>query len=271
MQNPFIGIVGAGNMGLALAAGLADVHGHALLLCDRQADKRAAAAERGLRTTADIGALTGAAIIILAVKPPQMAASCQALGQTLGAHRPLIVSVAAGIRLANLDHWLGHGLAVVRAMPNTPALINAGATVLCANPRVDADGRALAETVLRAVSRVWWLADEALMDAVTAVSGSGPAYVFLLIEALAAAATGCGLPPSLARDLVNETVLGAARMAAQGAEEVTTLRRRVTSPGGTTERAVQSLLDHGFMAMFETAIAVAVARADELGQEQGMS
>lgn len=270
MQNPFIGIVGAGNMGLALAMGLAATHGGSLCLCDRQADRRAAAAEHGLRTTADPAALAAADVIILAVKPQQMAASCAALGQALTTGRPLIISVAAGVRLASLDHWLGHQLAIVRAMPNTPALINAGATVLCANTRVDDTGRALAEDILRAVSRIWWVADEALMDAVTAVSGSGPAYVFLFMEALTAAAVRCGLPATLASDLVGETVLGAARMAA-GGEDVATLRRRVTSPGGTTERAVQSLLAHNFIAMFETAIAAAVTRAGELGREQGAS
>src|SRR5690625_5248647 len=193
----------------------------------------------------------------------------KALGPGLRDSKVLWLSSAAGVEAADLARWLGGEAAVVRAMPNTPALVQTGATALYANRYVRDDQRDLAESLMRAVGITRWLDDERLMDAVTAVSGSGPAYFFLLIEHLQAAGMRLGLTPETARLLTLETALGAARMALESEADAATLRQRVTSPGGTTERAVQAFEDGNFGALVDSAVQAAAERAAELGKLLG--
>ncbi|MFZ2752214.1 MAG: pyrroline-5-carboxylate reductase, partial [Lysobacteraceae bacterium] len=178
--------------------------------------------------------------------------------------RPLVVSIAAGITAAQMQRWLGGGIAVVRAMPNTPALLGAGITGLFASSEVDANGRERAANLLASAGKTAWIESEAQMDAVTAVSGSGPAYIFLLAEAMEAAALAEGLPAGTARALVLETVLGAARMLTESGEDPAELRRRVTSPGGTTQAAIETFEAGGFRALVARAIANATERGRHL-------
>ena len=214
-------------------------------------------------------AVTGADVIVLAVKPQVMCSVAGGIAATVQTQRPLVISIAAGIRSAALDRWLGGDMAIVRCMPNTPALVQSGATALVANARVTADRRDLAESVLRSVGLTLWLDDEALMDAVTALSGSGPAYFFLVMEALQAAGMELGLPEQTARLLTLQTAFGAAKMALESAEDAATLRRRVTSPGGTTERAVQVFEDGRLRDLIARALTAARDRSRELAEQLG--
>lgn len=201
---------------------------------------------------------------VFAVKPQVMKAVCETLAPIAQARRPLILSIAAGIASDQLDRWLGGGLAVVRSMPNTPALLGAGATGLYANARVSQAQRAAAESLMQATGITEWIADEGLMDAVTALSGSGPAYVFLLAEAMQAAGETQGLPAESARRLALQTILGAARMLTESGEPAAVLRQRVTSPNGTTQAALESFEAGGFRALVNAAVAAATHRGREL-------
>ncbi|OAX54046.1 pyrroline-5-carboxylate reductase, partial [Xanthomonas translucens pv. translucens] len=219
-------------------------------------------AVQAVATAAD--AVEGAALWMFAVKPQVLRSVCTELAALALAQRPLLVSIAAGITTQQLDRWLGGGHALVRAMPNTPALLGAGVTGLYANAGVDAAQRSHAERVLAAAGVSVWVEDEALIDAVTAVSGSGPAYVFLLAEAMEAAGIAQGLPAAAARTLVLQTMLGAARMLTESGEAPSELRRRVTSPNGTTQAAIETFQAGGFEALTATAIAAATARGRAL-------
>lgn len=266
--SPAIAFIGGGNMARSLIAGLR-ARGHdgaALRVADPDRDALAALArEFGVVAAADAAqAVAGADAVVLAVKPQVLAQVCAELARALGAARPTVISIAAGVRSDQIDRWLGGGRAVVRTMPNTPAQLGAGATGLFGNRHCSPADRTRAESLLAAVGATVWIDDEALMDAVTAVSGSGPAYVFRLVEALQAAARDQGLPADAARTLVLHTVLGAARMALETGEDAATLRRRVTSPGGTTAAAMQALDDGGFAALIADAVAAATARGREL-------
>ena len=201
---------------------------------------------------------------MLAVKPQVLREVCESLAPLARGQRPLVVSIAAGITTGQIDRWLGGGQAVVRTMPNTPALLGAGATGLYANPAVDADRRRAAETLMQATGITAWITDEALMDAVTAVSGSGPAYVFLLAEAMQAAGEAQGLSPETARRLVVQTLLGASRMLDESSDPAAVLRQRVTSPGGTTQAAIESFEAGGFRTLVDQAVAAATRRGREL-------
>lgn len=203
----------------------------------------------------------GAAAVVLAVKPQQMRAACSALRLDTGS---VAVSIAAGIRLASLRTWLGPEVHLVRSMPNTPALVGAGITGLYAPPETPVPARQLAEGILTAAGSCVWLEAETQMDAVTALSGSGPAYFFLLTEALREAGTSLGLAPDVAARLARQTFIGAARMA-EGDTDVATLRANVTSKGGTTEAAVAHLENAGLRALFAAALAAAAQRGKELG------
>ena len=206
-------------------------------------------------------------VILLAVKPQQLSAVAQELAGLLREH--LVISIAAGIRATDISRWMGNYERVVRAMPNTPALIRAAVTGLYALPGVSVEERHNAETILAAVGSVLWCDREELLDAVTALSGSGPAYVFYFIEAMQKAGQELGLDAAQARRLSLETLLGAARLASQSDENVTALRARVTSPGGTTERAIQALENAGVKNAIIGAIHVANQRSRELGDEFG--
>ncbi|MGE0485111.1 MAG: pyrroline-5-carboxylate reductase [Gammaproteobacteria bacterium] len=259
--------IGGGNMGRALVGGLlAAGHDAARIrVADASADARSACASQfGVATTDDNRTCAeGADVVVLAVKPQQL----REVARTLGAQacgNPLYLSIAAGITVGHLEAWLGAGSAIVRAMPNTPALIGCGAAALYANAAVDAAQRELAAGLLGAVGSAVWVEDEALMDAVTALSGSGPAYVFLLIELMERAGIELGLPVALARALALDTVHGAARLAHASGRSPAELRVQVTSPGGTTERALASFAAADLPAIVARALTAARDRAIEL-------
>lgn len=214
-------------------------------------------------------AAANADVIVLAVKPQVMATVCAGIADLVTTRKPLLISIAAGIRLANFRNWLGPSARLVRCMPNTPALIGAGVTALHADGNVDNESRSRAEGILAATGATVWIEDEDLMDAVTAVSGSGPAYFFLLMEAMVAAAMRQGLSADAARILVLNTALGAARMASEGSEDPATLRERVTSPGGTTQAALERFETGGFRELVDAAITRATERGRELSNQFG--
>lgn len=273
MTQHTLSFIGGGNMARSLIGGLiADgwPAGH-IRVADPNAEICAQLAEHfGIGTGGDNrAAVAGADVVVLAVKPQVMRAVAQDIAASVQTQRPLLVSIAAGIRSADLDRWLGGDCPIVRCMPNTPALVQSGATALVANPRVSADQRDVAESVLRAVGLTLWLDDEALMDAVTALSGSGPAYFFLVMEALQTAGMQLGLPEQTARLLTLQTAFGAAKMALESAEDAATLRRRVTSPGGTTERALQTFEDGRLSELITRALTAARDRSRELAEQLG--
>jgi pyrroline-5-carboxylate reductase len=267
-MTPTIAFIGGGNMARSLIGGLI-AHGTPathLRVAEPVATLREALIhDFGVAAFADgAQAAADADVWVLAVKPQVMRSVCTQLAATAQARRPLVISIAAGITHTQLERWLGGALAVVRAMPNTPALLGAGVTGLYAGEAVRADQRALADTLLSAVGNTVWVEEEALMDAVTAVSGSGPAYLFLLAEAMLDAAMTEGLPASAARLLVQQTLLGAARMLTESDAEAAELRRRVTSPGGTTQAAIDTFEAGGFRPLVAAAIHAARVRGAEL-------
>lgn len=263
-----VAFVGGGNMARSLVGGLiaAGTPAAAIRVAEPVSELRdALARDFGVAVfdNAD-AAVADAAIWVFAVKPQVMRSVCEGLAARARSARPLAVSIAAGITAAQLDRWMGGGIAVVRCMPNTPALLGAGVTGLYANARVDAGGRSAVESMLSAAGKTVWIEDEAKMDAVTAVSGSGPAYVFLLAEAMEEAARAQGLPDGAARTLVLQTVLGAARMLTESDAPPAELRRRVTSPGGTTQAAVETFEAGGLRELVAKAIANATERGKQL-------
>ena len=269
MDNVTIGFIGGGNMARSLIGGLiADrVEPARVIVSEPDSERRAHLQQAyGVRTTEHNQEVVDAAqVVVLAVKPQLMKPVCQALTGT-GTEGRLFLSIAAGIREPALRGWLGEQTAIVRAMPNTPALVQSGATALYANPRVTQAQREEAESVLRAVGLTLWLDDESLMDAVTALSGSGPAYFFLVMEALERGAHALGLPADAARLLTLQTAFGAAKMALEADEDCAALRHRVTSPGGTTEQAIAVLQAGGLEALFEQALTAARDRSAALAE-----
>lgn len=273
MSTPNLSFIGAGNMARSLIGGLiADGWpAERIRATDPDPDQRASLAARfGIDLGDDNRAAVATAdIVVLAVKPQVMHTVAQEIAAAVLARRPLVVSIAAGIRATDLDRWLGGNAAIVRCMPNTPAMVQSGATALFANPRVSTEQRDRAESVLRAVGLTLWLEREELMDAVTALSGSGPAYFFLIMESLQAAGERLGLSAETARLLALQTAFGAAKMALESPEDAATLRQRVTSPGGTTERALQVLEDGGLRELMARALTAARDRARELADQLG--
>ena len=270
MSEHTLAFIGGGNMARSLIGGLVarGVAPETLRVAEPVAALREALSKDfGVRARESAPeAADGAGTWVLAVKPQVMRAVCESLAPLAQASRPLVVSIAAGITTAQMDDWLGGGQAVVRTMPNTPALLGAGATGLYANAGVDAGQRERADSLMRAAGLTAWIPEEALMDAVTAVSGSGPAYVFLLAEAMQAAGEAQGLAPDTARTLVLQTILGAARMLSESGEPAATLRQRVTSPGGTTQAAIESFEANGLRRIVDEAIAAATRRGRELSR-----
>jgi pyrroline-5-carboxylate reductase len=266
-----IAFVGGGNMASALIGGLLQqgLAADRIAVVDPDAAARARLTERyAVRASADLGdGVAGATLIVLAVKPQQLHEVARGLQSLLAGQ--LVVTIAAGIRTADLSAWLGGHGRVVRAMPNTPALVLAGVSALYAMPGVSPEDRAQAQAVLAAVGSTMWVAQEALMDAVTAVSGSGPAYVFYFMEAMLQAAGELGLTGDQARELTLQTFQGAALLARQSSEGVDVLRARVTSKGGTTERALKSLEADAVKHSIARAIRLAAERSRELGDELG--
>jgi len=263
--------IGGGNMAGALLGGLIAKGARRRDLCVVEpvpAARRRLAARYKVRVAAAADARSLACdTLVLAVKPQDMRAACAPLAGKLG--RQLVVSIAAGIRLRDLSRWLGRHARLVRCMPNTPALIGAGITGLHAPAGVSAAERKRAERLLGAVGATVWVADEALLDPVTAVSGSGPAYVFWFLEQLAGAGESLGLAPEVSRKLALQTVLGAAQLAARSKDAPGVLRERVTSKGGTTAAALAVFDEAQLAAHFRRAVAAASRRGSELGELLG--
>ncbi|EIL99740.1 pyrroline-5-carboxylate reductase [Rhodanobacter thiooxydans] len=266
-----LAFIGGGNMARSLIGGLlkTGVAPATLSVAEPLAEARQALGrDFGIACYAENRlAAADAEVILLAVKPQVMPAIHADLRDLLQRNRPLLISIAAGVRLDQLERWFGSGLPIVRCMPNTPALIGAGATGLCANHRVSPAQKAQAQHILDAAGITRWIDDEALMDTVTALSGSGPAYFFALVEALEATAVAQGLPRDTARALAAQTCLGAGRMLVEGGEDPAVLRQRVTSPHGTTQAALESFAADGLSHIVARAVAAATRRGVELAAE----
>jgi pyrroline-5-carboxylate reductase len=267
-----LAFIGGGNMARSLIGGLLARGWRAQQIAVADpipAQLDALQAQYGIRVTGDnASAAQGADIIVLAVKPQEMQKAASAIGQAIAVGSPLLISVAAGIRASDIQRWLP-GISIVRAMPNRPALQGCGMTGLYASADVSAERRALAEDILGAVGATLWLEREQQMDVVTAVSGSGPAYFFLLIEMLEQAGIAQGLPPEVSRKLAVETAFGSGSMAHAATESPATLREQVTSKGGTTAAALQVLEGQRIRETFDAAIAAATRRAAQLADEFG--
>ncbi|MEO5559150.1 MAG: pyrroline-5-carboxylate reductase [Dokdonella sp.] len=266
-----IAFIGGGNMARSLIGALirAGTRADAIAVAEPNADLRAALARDFDVPTHEHArdAARGADVLLLAVKPQVLKSVCENIADVVADVRPLVISIAAGIRIEQLRDWLGNELPIVRSMPNTPALIGAGATGLFANDAASAEQRAQAEAILGSAGSTVWIDHEDLMDTVTALSGSGPAYFFLLVEALEDAAVAQGLPRATARALAKQTCLGAGRMLVEDGEPPTVLRERVTSPGGTTAAALDVFANGGLRDLVASAIEAATRRGRELSEK----
>jgi pyrroline-5-carboxylate reductase len=261
-------LVGAGKMGGAMLegwlAGGADPARIVALDPSPPPEMKALLQRHGIRLNPAVAGITDAEVVVIAVKPQLMEDVLPGI-VALKSSKPLVLSVAAGKTIASFERHFGSDAAVIRTIPNTPAAVGRGITAMASNPNVSPAQQALARTLLEAVGEVVTVDDEAMIDAVTAVSGSGPAYVFYLTECLAAAGEKAGLPKDLAMQLARATVAGAGELMRQSGTEASVLRQNVTSPKGTTYEALQVLMaDDGMMALFEKAIAAATRRSREL-------
>ncbi|HEY3487876.1 MAG TPA: pyrroline-5-carboxylate reductase [Gammaproteobacteria bacterium] len=268
---PTVGFIGGGNMARSLIGGLIEdgYPAAAIHVCDPDSAKCLQLKNLfEVRTEAHAaGIIEQCECLVLAVKPQVMHAVIKDIRTTVAIKKPLLISIAAGIRVQTLEKWLQCQAAIVRCMPNTPALIQTGATALFANSAVSAQQHAFAESLLRAVGLTVWLDDEALLDAVTALSGSGPAYIFLVIEAMQAAGESLGLSREHSRLLSLQTAFGAAKMALEAEEPAAMLRERVTSKGGTTEKALEVFRQGQLPELFRQAMAAAAQRSQELAAQ----
>ncbi len=273
MNNTRITFIGGGNMAASLVGGLvADGWDpHRIQVADPDSKRCQNLADRfGIRSGSDNArACKDADVVVLAVKPQAVKTVAREISASVQKSRALVVSIAAGVREPDICRWLGGGIAVVRTMPNTPALVQTGATGLFANAHVDERQRELAETILRAVGLTLWVEQESLLDAITALSGSGPAYFFLVMEAMERAGQELGISVEHARLLTLQTALGAAKVALESSDSPAALRAQVTSPGGTTERALAVLEQAGLRDVIAKAMAAAQQRAVELGDALG--
>lgn len=273
MKDVKLSFIGGGNMASSLIGGLLADHLEPTQITVADTNQLALqdlAARHGVNTTSNNSqAVSTADVVLLAVKPQVLRAVAEELRDSVQANKPLIVSVAAGVRSADLARWLGGKVSLVRAMPNTPALLQAGATALFANKQVKTGQRNLAESILRAAGLTLWVDDEALMDTVTALSGSGPAYFFRIMEAMEAAAIEMGLATETAHLLTIQTALGAAKMALESSEPVSVLRERVTSPGGTTEQGLRVLDENHIDKLMAEVLKAAQDRSRELAHILG--
>ena len=270
MKNLNVAFVGAGNMASSLIGGLIKkgLNPDNIYISDPSpAQCQQLVDTYGVKACADNSeACLNADVLLLAVKPQVMGAVLADIKSAMDSKQPLLISIAAGIPLAFFQKMLGEACAVVRCMPNTPALVGLGATGLVANDMVSAEQKMAAQQILEAVGIAMWLKDERQIDAVTALSGSGPAYFFLVMEAMIAAGQSLGLDEEMAKALTLQTALGAATMAQQSEVSPAELRVRVTSPGGTTEQALNRFEEGGLKALFATAINSAEARSQELAK-----
>ena len=270
---PHIAFVGAGNMASSIIGGLIE-SGHPAQ-CISAADPFAASLER-LQEIAPVAiysdnaeAVANADVIILAVKPQVMAEATDTIASAVQANSAVVISIAAGVTIGSMEARLGAQSAIVRCMPNTPALLGCGASGLFANHNVSEQQRQYAESILSAVGITTWVDTEQALDAITALSGSGPAYFFLFMEAIIDAGCELGLDRDTATTLATQTGLGAARMAMESEVDLAELRRRVTSPAGTTERAIQTFEQDGLRDVVNNAMRAAADRAAEMAREMG--
>ncbi len=273
MRQQTIGFVGGGNMATALISGLID-DGYApqnIWVSDLDKQKLNVLAKQfGLNITSDNQhVVEHAQVLVLSVKPQTMRQVAEEISQPVLRLKPVIVSIAAGIRVVDLAKWLGGGVAIVRCMPNTPALVRTAATALYANDQVSAEQRDVAESVMRAVGLVAWVDKESALDIVTALSGSGPAYFFLLMESMERAALELGLDTETARLLIEQTAFGATKLALEVEGAPAELRKRVTSPGGTTQYAIDVFEKGDFSDLVGSALCAAYERSIELSNELG--
>lgn len=264
-----LGFIGAGNMAGAIIQGLIE-SGFAtdrLLICDRNEDKRARFAEQGCHVTAQAAdVMEQADAVVLAVKPQVLREVISPLAEMAQQRQPLILSVVAAIDSAAMESWLGGALPLIRTMPNTPSMVGEGATGLFANASATADHKAFAEQVFSSIGTVTWVEDEALLHAVTAAAGSAPAYFFRFAEAMAKTALEQGLTEAQARELIGQTMLGAAKMILQSEQSLSDMRKAVCSPNGTTERAIFSFQDDNIDAVVERAMRACYHRSEELSE-----
>lgn len=275
MNTQQIGFIGGGNMASSLIGGLVS-NGYPadkITVADLDAEKLTYLSKTfGINNTQNSGELAANVdILVLAVKPQHMQPVAEGAGLAIKDKKPVVVSIAAGIRVDALDRWLGGNFPIVRCMPNTPALVKTGATGLYASAQVDNSQKDQVESLLRAVGVTVWVENENELDAVTALSGSGPAYFFMMMEVLEAAGIEAGLSQKTAQLLTQETALGAAKMALESSESAGVLRQRVTSPGGTTERAIGVMEEQGLGDILQAAVLAAKERSIELSDELGDS
>lgn len=265
-----IGFIGAGNMAQALVGSLV-TNGYPaenISLASPSREKLQQLQQRwGVKITTDNKQLANNDVLVLAIKPQVAHEVCSAIAANIKQYRPLIISVVAGVPIIAYERMLGKELAIIRCMPNMPALINLGATGLYASNCTSAEQRYLAEQLLRAVGITAWVDTEAQIDIITGLSGSGPAYFFYMMEALESAAIAAGLPADIAHPFILQTVKGAASLAQQRSDSLAVLRRQVTSPNGTTEQALQVLQQRNVEEALGAALKAAELRAKELGKE----
>lgn len=270
MKNQKIGFIGAGNMARSLIGGLisSGVKSDNLFAADPGEETRTALSKDfSIQTFAENQRLVDECdVIVFAVKPQVLKAVATPLKAKESA---LYISIAAGIPSESLNNWLGSKKAVVRTMPNTPSLVLSGASGLYANTHVSEEQKEIAESILRAVGVTVWVENEAQLDAVTALSGSGPAYFFMVMEAMEKAGEELGLPPETARLLAIQTGFGSTKLALEMEDSPEELRKKVTSPGGTTEQAINIFEEQGLVEMFSKAMKAASDRAEELAKELG--
>jgi len=273
MSNKHLAILGGGNMGRALIGGMlrrGTRPEHITVGESSEAAREALSADFGVQATADNAVAVGpASVIVVAVKPQVAGAVLTPLQPALQQTRPIVISIAAGIRISALESWCGGGVPVIRAMPNRPALVGAGATGLFAPASVAGAQREVAERVMQAVGEVIWVGAEDDLDVVTALSGSGPAYFFLLAELLTQSAIDLGLEPSAARRLAIATLHGAGQLAQSGDGDLARMRAEVTSKGGTTEAAVKSFEAADLRGIVARALEAATRRGRELAAQFG--
>lgn len=269
IQQSKLAFIGAGNIATAIISGLISkgISPGNIIVADPAESQLAPFHDLGVSVTRDNReAVSQSDVVILCVKPGVLPGVARDMAGVVTDAKPLVISVAAGITLTSLYEWLGDQLALVRCMPNTPALVQLGATGLFADDNVTTQQRELAEQIMNAIGISVWLENEKQLDAVTALSGSGPAYFFYVIEIMSRAGVELGLSSECSRKLVLQTALGAATMAMQSAADPAELRRRVTSPGGTTAAALESMQNNNLAGIFEAAIAAAHARSVELSR-----
>ena len=273
MTDQLLGLIGGGNMARSLVGGLikSGIAPESMIVSDPDDSiRRALAEDFSIQTCADNTDVARVAdILVLAVKPQVMRCAVEDIAESLLQRQPLVVSIAAGIPIASIESWAGSPLALIRVMPNTPALTGNGASGMYANHRVSKSQRVQAQKIMEAIGIAVWVDEESLIDTVTAVSGSGPAYFFYLMDAMVKAAQEGGLNPEASRQLTLQTALGAAQLALASGESLTELRRRVTSPGGTTQAAVEMLDKNGCEEILIRAVHAARERSVELAKLLG--